>query len=86
MWSIVIFTEENAIEVIPTSWVVEEENRCYWPNEKGSSLQQKISSCEAPDKASWETYDVRYPGGHLKVYSKLKIKILFLLLTHNQKN
>lgn len=69
MWTIVIFTEENLVEVVPTSWILPNNKFCYWPKDE-EKASQKISSCESPEKNKWTICRVRFPGSQMKTFGK----------------
>lgn len=67
MWTIVIFTEENLVEVIPIIWVLPNNKFCYWPKDE-EKMSQKITSCESPKQDKWTICRIRFPGGQMKTF------------------
>ncbi|XP_039511747.1 uncharacterized protein LOC120467051 [Pimephales promelas] len=51
-YSVVEFTEDSAVEVVPTSWleVTKEGTFCYWTY---GNARQLVKNCAMPDKAKW---------------------------------
>ena len=56
MYAVILFTEQDAVAVVPRSWV--NNNKCWWPPLKGTSLKKAVEQ-RAPAKAGWASYDAR---------------------------
>jgi hypothetical protein len=63
-FSIVEFTVNHTVAVIPHTWFTgEEEDMCYWPPVKNDSLKMKKMVLEpATPTDSWRIYDIRVLG------------------------
>ena len=59
MFTIVLFTQKNKVEGVPSSWVFNKnlENWCFWPSCK-NDVEKLILNCETP-KDDWKTYPVK---------------------------
>lgn len=68
-----LIDEDNAVGVVPTKWIVKGQNICYWPPDKGPSLNSKIVNCVLPDILTWNCFKATDPGGNLKVYGMLEL-------------
>lgn len=56
-WTIVIFTDEDSVEVVPSNWIVND--KCYWPSMLTSEkLKTAIKHHDAVN-TSWPTYPIR---------------------------
>jgi len=55
-WTIVIFTDENTVEVVPTNWI--QNNKCYWPSPTSDKMISAIKNHDAPND-SWPSYSIR---------------------------
>lgn len=69
MWTVVIFIDENSVEVIPTSWLIPNKNLCFWPP-NDDRIATKIGGCVEPDAKTWKLFKIRFPGGNMKSYGK----------------
>ena len=66
MWSVVIFTEDNTVSAVPSSWVDEENQLCYWPSKKNN--EKLIRDNVLPDK-KWKLLNVKIFMSGIKMYS-----------------
>lgn len=55
-WTIVIFTDEDTVEAVPSSWLIN--NKCYWPSLPLDKLTAAIRNHEEPNTC-WPSYPVR---------------------------
>ncbi|XP_011687006.1 PREDICTED: uncharacterized protein LOC105449452 [Wasmannia auropunctata] len=56
-WTIVIFTDEDSVEVVPSNWIVND--KCYWPSTLTSEkLKAAIKHHDAVN-TSWPSYPIR---------------------------
>lgn len=55
-WTIVIFTDEDTVEAVPSSWLIN--NKCYWPSLPFDKITAAIRNHEEP-KTCWPSYPVR---------------------------
>ncbi|KAK3918885.1 Pro-neuropeptide Y [Frankliniella fusca] len=66
VYSVVIFTEgrlEDSVVVVPTSWLIREENKTYWPvfsSGKATQRLRLIKSLADPLTESWPTQKIKY--------------------------
>ena len=60
MYKIVIFSDENSCEGVPSSWVVKvgDETHCLWPKTTIANLNKMIKNGEMPSK-SWSSVKCR---------------------------
>lgn len=66
MWVVVLFTEENNIEVVPQCWM--NENWCFWPTVGREKMKMYIEGKIEPDGTEiWKKYKARIIG---KAYGK----------------
>lgn len=62
MYSVVVFTNTNDVDVVASKWVMKEfdEMVCYWPSSaKPSVLAKAVRVCKTPVKDSWHTFPCR---------------------------
>ncbi|CAG9763612.1 unnamed protein product [Ceutorhynchus assimilis] len=58
-WHIVMFVEEERVEVFPKCWVINN-NLGYWPNQKkASGILPLIKGCSMPEKDKWDVVRIR---------------------------
>lgn len=55
-WIIVIFTEEDSVETVPSNWIID--GKCYWPSLTLEKLTAAVKNHTRPD-CSWPLYPVR---------------------------
>jgi len=55
-WTIVIFTDENTVEVVPSTWIVD--NKCYLPSLTFEKLNAAIKNHEEVNTC-WPSYPIR---------------------------
>ncbi|XP_024875700.1 uncharacterized protein LOC112457061 [Temnothorax curvispinosus] len=55
-WTIVIFTDEDCVEVVPSSWILND--KCYWPTLTPDKLKAAVKNHDALD-TSWPSYPIR---------------------------
>lgn len=69
-WGIVKFCKEEAVEVVPISWYVEDSKECFWPpsSTKKSKIVQLIETGSEPE-SGWGIY----PAVLLAKYDDLNI-------------
>lgn len=59
-YSVVEFTKDNTIEVIPSSWMKADRTFAHWPRFKSQSQYLKlVREGKEPDK-TWELLDIRF--------------------------
>lgn len=80
-WTIVIFTDEDSVEVVPSNWIVN--NKCYWPPSLTSDkLRAAIKHHDAPNTSSWPSYPIRLiRNGTFRKY--ITYCVLMFQLTQN---
>lgn len=54
MWTIVLFTNENQVELVPSNWI--NENKCAWTNR---DAKKKIKKRADVIKDEFQFYDCR---------------------------
>ncbi|XP_025266102.1 uncharacterized protein LOC112638486 [Camponotus floridanus] len=59
-YAVVHFIKSNDYSEIPSSWLTEEKNKCWWPKVK--NVSQYINYSVTPDPTTWEIYDVEVEG------------------------
>lgn len=65
-WAVVIFIDDDSVEVVPTTWCVSKE--CFWPPLKGAKLKEAIIKQSTPQN-TWTKYKIRL----LKCYDEFKV-------------
>lgn len=56
MWTIVCFTVDNSVDVVPNTWY--HNGACAWPK-KNSNLKKFLEGRNLPNKERFDYYDVR---------------------------
>jgi hypothetical protein len=46
-FSVVFFEKENKYTVVPSSWLTEDKQRCYWPSKNTKKAQKLIKSANS---------------------------------------
>lgn len=54
-WTVVRFEDENEVEAVPTTWIVN--NKCYWPPYTADNILKAIKNHNDFDP-SWASYEV----------------------------
>ena len=57
MFSIVVFSESNEVDVIPDKWLLDDHS-AYWPNVKAHDLF-KLRQMQASPSGTWDIYEIR---------------------------
>lgn len=60
VWLVVLFVDENLVEIIPKKWYIASIGKCYWPN-NGSKVIESIKKCITPC-STWATYATEVLG------------------------
>lgn len=73
-WTIVCFTEEESVEIVPTKWLINKEN-CFWPNSFSvAKLTSAIKYQFNPEK-NWKKCSIKClsktPIDNFKLASKI---------------
>lgn len=56
-YSIIVFTEDNTVEAVPTSWVKKKDGTCAWPTTKSRSVIMKlIEKKSVPNEIQFKYY------------------------------
>ena len=61
LYAVVEFRNENAVEIVATKWLINDEGRlkCYWPPGGYSKARQMaVKQCDA-DPSIWNCYNVK---------------------------
>jgi hypothetical protein len=87
-YAIVEFLTNKNVDVIPTSWFVnEEEEECFWPKVP-SKLAEKLARERAESSIAWPKYSVRVLGKAGKnritvtVFVNFTYMCIFVLINH----
>lgn len=64
-YAVVRFIKDNDYSEVPSLWLNEERNRCWWPKVK--NVSQYINRKMIPDPTTWANYDVEFQG-HYGIY------------------
>lgn len=68
-WHIVVFVEEERVEVFPKCWVINKDLG-YWPNtKKPAIIGPLIKGCSLPEKDNWNVVKIRIIGNN-KIYGE----------------
>jgi len=57
MFAVVDFSDEQTCEVVPTSWLTDENRKTFYPQYKGTRFWKAVTTLESPK--SWKTYSCR---------------------------
>ena len=84
MYKIVIFSDENSCEGVPSSWVVKVgvETHCLWPKTTIANLNKMIKNGEMPSK-SWSSVKcrVKSEARDFKEMIEKRLRIIQLLIS-----
>ncbi|XP_050066309.1 uncharacterized protein LOC114120255 [Aphis gossypii] len=59
-FSVIVFTEDNTVEAVPTSWVKKKDGTCAWPTTKSRSLIMKlIEKKSVPNEVQYKYYKAK---------------------------
>lgn len=58
MFAIVQFSN-NSTAVIPTSWMLKDDTKCYWPSKNSKNVMEKVKSRSVPNSENWSELDIR---------------------------
>lgn len=77
MFSVVDFPDEETCEVVPTSWLIDENRKTFYPQYKGTRFWKAVTTLETP-KQSWKTHSCRllYQTGNTIMFENI-----FVILT-----
>lgn len=68
-FAVVSFTNENTVEAVPSTWIILERKKCYWPSGSKTSLAKCLKLKCNPDTqpgSDWELHDIEI----IKSYGK----------------
>lgn len=67
-WLVVQFGEDNTVEVVPNTWYMKKESKCYWPPECTAKniIIDFIRKRHVPEK-KWLLYEATILGSYGKV-------------------
>lgn len=72
MYSIVVFTERNETEVVPSDWLSIDKKVTFWPPYNNNSKCKKaVEKNETPDE-EWIEYTVECVAEYGKFWQKLR--------------
>jgi hypothetical protein len=60
-YAIVEFVDGRSTAVVPTKWLNDEEDKCFWPRNKKGKLTSLVKNLSSPTK-DWIQYAVRVLG------------------------
>lgn len=69
MYSIVVFTEKNETEVIPSDWLSIDKKVSFWPPYNGTRCRKAVEKNETPDE-EWDEYETEWVAEYGKLLSK----------------
>jgi len=82
-FAIVIFKDKKnkkiQYSVVPTKWLISNEEKCYWPDNKTKNVSKLFSDPKSIPGSSWKIYDVQ-----VKKYYGRWIFINFVALSNNK--
>lgn len=67
---VVSFPHENTVEAVPSTWVIPDRKKCYWPSGIKNSSVKCLKLKSNPDTkpgSDWELHDIEV----IKSYGKL---------------
>lgn len=75
-FSVVNFLIDNSVEVVPSSWITEDQKHCVFPSNKPQGLQKLQAQAGSKVDKSWPVWEITI----LKSYGKWSsIRILIFL-------
>jgi hypothetical protein len=75
MYSVVHFPEENAVEAVPSDWLVDDDTAVLWPPKyNDSALYKARLNGEPPNPVTWQKFTARRLGGSCKFFIVIIIK------------
>lgn len=80
-FSVVVFPDEDAIEVVSTSWLSADKKVCHWPQAKQNKFNQLVINHSNPSACTtikWKSYSCRY----LQSYGKRITQITKLIFSN----
>jgi hypothetical protein len=57
-FSVVFFEKENKYTVVPSSWLTEDKQGCYWPSKNTKKAQELIKSANSQPSPQWKDFSV----------------------------
>ena len=57
--AVVSFDKDNAVSVVPSCWLTDSGNKCYWPPDRDSSKVVKAMKNRIAPQDSWEQHSGR---------------------------
>lgn len=58
-YAVVVFDEDNDVSTVPSSWLTDGENKCYWPPIRNSQKLSKAIKSRCAPQDNWPTYKAR---------------------------
>ncbi|XP_035851362.1 uncharacterized protein LOC116050161 isoform X3 [Sander lucioperca] len=74
MYSIVVFTEKNETEVIPSDWLSIDKKVSFWPPYNGTRCRKAVEKNETPDE-EWDQYETEWVAEY-DSYEKARRKLV----------
>jgi len=60
-FAVVEFTDSKSVEIVPSSWLSADEQRCYWPPLKSAKVAQMVKDLHIAN-SSWRQHGVKLLG------------------------
>ena len=73
VFTVVHFFNENTADVVPATWILEDESQCYFPPKATLGLAKLQATAGAPYNPAWKLYSIRV----IKSYGKGFLYIIF---------
>lgn len=59
-YSVIVFTEDNTVEAVPSRWVKKKDGTCAWPTTKSRCLIMKlIEKKSVPNEVQYKYYKAK---------------------------
>ncbi|KAK4885191.1 hypothetical protein RN001_001462 [Aquatica leii] len=55
-WSVIKFPDEDSVSAVPTSWLQDGGNHCFWPPYNQQQVRLAIERHDIPDEKTWHLY------------------------------
>jgi len=66
-YAVLHFSKDNSVEPVPSNWLTDCNNFCFWPiMYTEAALRKARLGCAEPDERTWMKFAVRKLGGSCK--------------------
>jgi len=83
-YSIVEFPNTQECEAVPSEWVTDNKDACWWPPYRQlSRLKKSIADREPPAQSSWSLSDARVLGTAGTISKCVNVALVYIALPQN---